>query len=228
MKLQEQHKQFVVQGYAQFMKATDIVDTFMAEFQHELHIICNIVEANYEAFDVKNFDKYGFPLTEAEIEKFIKKHRIIRELSFAQRVQQMQDMLKSIRQKLLSAFRRLNITHSQFPEKYKELFHNTREQFCQSYRFNDLSIKENIVTELSTLYQFTKELAFKKRDLKSIAQATQILKTIAACNAINDQQQTIDITPQDTKELKDTAKTLTNQLKNETKQLEKYEEKQNA
>ena len=224
MKLQEKHKQYVVQSYAQFMKATEIADAFMIEFRHELHNICAI-EENYEDLNVEYFEKYGFPLTEAEIKEYAKRNGL-RDSAFF--VIDFEKIHRAVREKLLAAFRRLNITHSQFPEKYRELFEKTREQYFQSYRSNDLAIQENIVDELSTLYQLTKEIAFETRDLKSIAQATQILKTIATCNAINDQQQTIDITPQDTKALQSTTKALTEQLKDETKQLAKHTEKQNV
>ena len=222
MKLQEAHKEFVVQCYAQFMKATEIVDAFMIEFQHELHKIYAVPN---ESFNPKDFDKYGFPIDQSEIKEYADRNHLNASLIF---ISDFQDIHRAIRTKLLAAFRRLNITHSQFPEKYKALFQKTREQYFQNYRATDLAIQENIVTELSTLYEFTKELAFEKRDLKTIAQAVQILKTIATCNAINDQQQAIDITPQDTKALQDTAKTLTDQLKNETRQLAKHTEDKDA
>lgn len=78
------------------------------------------------------------------------------------------------------------------------------------------------------LYGLTKEIAIEKRDLKYITQAAQILKTIAACNVVNQQEQPLDITPQEVNALQDTQKTLTNQLRKETRQLRKHTENKDA
>ena len=37
---------------------------------------------------------------------------------------------KQLRQELFNQFRRLNINHRQFPEKYRDLFNQTRDEFC--------------------------------------------------------------------------------------------------
>ena len=125
------------------------------------------------------------------------------------------------RPKLSALFRRLNITHPQFPEKYRDLFNEERERFLSHYRATTLHIPDNILRELETLYTLTRERAFGTLDTKHISLALQILKTIAACNAANAQDDIVEITPEETKQLSTTAKTLTRQVKQESRQLAK-------
>lgn len=123
------------------------------------------------------------------------------------------------KKKLAVLFRRLNITHSQFPEKYRDLFNEEREKFLADYRDTTLHIPDNVIRELEALYGLTRELAFEQREAKYITIALQILKTIAACNAANAQEDVVEITPEDVKQLTTTAKTLTGQVKKEAKRL---------
>lgn len=125
------------------------------------------------------------------------------------------------RAKLSALFRRLNLTHSQFPEKYRDLFHEERERFLSHYRDTTLHIPDNILRELEALYTLTRERAFGTLDTKDISLALQILKTIAACNAANAQDDIVEITPEEAKQLSTTAKTLTRQVKQEARQLAK-------
>lgn len=125
-----------------------------------------------------------------------------------------------LRNKLSTLFRRLNITHSQFPEKYRQLFNEEREKFLADYRDTSLHIPDNVTRELEALYGLTRELAYEQRDAKYITIALQILKTIVACNAVNARQELIEITPGEAKQLTTTAKTLANQVKKETRRLE--------
>ena len=125
------------------------------------------------------------------------------------------------RAKLSALFRRLNITHSQFPEKYRDLFNEERERFLSHYRDTSLHIPDNILRELEALYTLTRERAFAIPDTKYISLALQILKTIVACNAANAQDDIVEITPEEGKQLSTTAKTLTRQVKKESRQLAK-------
>lgn len=122
--------------------------------------------------------------------------------------------------KLSTLFRRLNITHSQFPEKYKELFYQERENYLANYRDASLHIPDNVIRELEALYGLTRELAHEQRDAKYITLALQILKSIVACNTVNAQEDVIEITPEAGKQLATTAKTLASQVKKESRQLE--------
>ncbi len=141
------------------------------------------------------------------------------------RINRYNEMLKG---KCANNFCRLNITHPQFPRKYRTLFNEAREQYLASYRSASLSLPENLILELEFLYRLTKELVIEKRDLKYITQAAQILKTIAACNAVNQQEEPLNITPQEVNALEDTQKTLTDQLREDTRQLRKHTENKEA
>ena len=224
MRLQEKHKEFVVRGYACFMSRTEIVDAFMEEFSDEIYQLCTDDPTSAGKCNTtidKHLKEYGIPATAAEMTErgLVHATDLSNRLDFNQELRAAHNNAK---EKLSARFRRLNITHPQFPEKYRTLFHQTREEYLANYRAAPLSIPENVILELETLYKLTKELAFEKRDLKSITQATQILKIIAACNALNEQPNIQDVTPQDVKALQDTEKDLTHQLKKETRQLAKH------
>ena len=124
------------------------------------------------------------------------------------------------RVRLAALFRRLNIKHSQFPEKYRGLFNEEREKFLADYRSTLLHIPDNVTRELEALYGLTRDLAFQQRDAKYITLALQILKTIVACNAVNARDELVEITPEDAKQLTTTAKTLAGQVKKESQRLE--------
>jgi hypothetical protein len=121
--------------------------------------------------------------------------------------------------RLSSLFRRLNIKHSQFPEKYRSLFNEEREKFLAGYRDTLLHIPANVTRELEALYGLTRELAYEQREAKYITLALQILKTIVTCNAVNAQEEVVEITPEAAKQLTTTAKTLTGQVNKESKRL---------
>lgn len=235
MKLEEKHKEFVIQGYARFMKRSEIVEAFIEEFKEEIYQLCTpTISAPQKSSwdkDIKDVNQYiqmhGFPASRDEAEEYA--HALAQNMSDRVALEKAITVAqKAAKEKLSARFRRLNITHPQFPEKYRALFNETREQYLANYRSASLSIPENVILELETLYELTKELAFEQRDLKHIAQATQILKTIAACNAVNAQRAPIDLTPQDVKALKDTQNTLAAQVKKETRQLAKHTEDKNA
>ena len=247
MKLQEEHKEFVVKGYACFMKPSEILENFMIGFAPQIA----------EAFLEDSTDKFEKEAVEEilrEKEQFTEEHylndyrpniyqfelyKIITTKKGTQQrrqvfvnwkmiIPQINRYNELLRGKFANNFRRLNITHPQFPRKYRTLFNETREQYLASYRTASLSLPENLILELEFLYGLTKELVIEKRDLKHITQASQILKTIAACNAVNQQEQPLDITPQDVEALQDTQKTLTDQLRKETHQLRKHTENTDA
>ena len=118
------------------------------------------------------------------------------------------------RVRLSALLRRLNIKHSQFPEKYRGIFYEEREKFLADYRDTSLHIHDNVTRELEALYGLTRELAYEQREAKYITLALQILKTIVACNAVNAQEEVVEITPEAAKQLTTTAKTLTGQVNN--------------
>ena len=235
MKLEEKHKEFVVQGYARFMQRSEIVEAFIEEFKEEIYQLCtptiSAPQKSLRKKDMKDINQYiqmyGFPTSRDEATEYAQaltqdtfdRVELEKAITVAQKV---------AKEKLSARFRRLNIAHPQFPEKYRALFNETREQYLANYRSASLSIPENVILELETLYELTKELAFEQRDLKHIAQAAQILKTIAACNTVNTQREPVDVTPQDVKALKETQNALATQVKKETRQLAKHTEKVNV
>ena len=117
------------------------------------------------------------------------------------------DHERQLRQELFNQFRRLNINHRQFPEKYRDLFNQTRDEYCANYRTSNLTTSANIAQELETLYGYQKQRVFQAEDseeaTKHVTLAHQILKTLVACNAINAEQDVVDITPQNTKALEE-------------------------
>ena len=236
MRLKEKHKQFVVKSFACFMKLTDIVDAFIEEFEDELPLLGipempNIDEIMAEPLDdselhsrsefitmyvrknLKAFDeKYGKETDEKlnasalaafnarRQDKYIKNYQTY--FNQERAVHQ-----KQIRQDLFNQFRRLDITHRQFPEKYRDLFNQTRDEFCANYRVPDLTSPESLARELETLYGYQKQRIFQVDSqgeiTKHIALAHQILKTLVACNAINTEQDIVNITPQDPKAMEE-------------------------
>ena len=119
---------------------------------------------------------------------------------------EVQNHKEEVKRNLSDRLRRLNITHRQFPEKYRDLFNQTRKEYFVSYRTENLQNPDNIILELETLYGYVKQRVFQevnpKEAIKHVNLAHNILKTIATCNAINAKQEIVDITPQ--KELTDT------------------------
>ncbi|MDE0010460.1 MAG: hypothetical protein OXU36_04915 [Candidatus Poribacteria bacterium] len=120
---------------------------------------------------------------------------------------------EELQQNLFNRFRRLNIDHPQFPNKYRTLFKETRDAYCENYRSQALNNPESLARELETLYGYHKQLIFQLDDPKEISKclnsAHQILKTVLAHNALNASQQVADITPQNVKTPADAQKALT-------------------
>lgn len=118
-----------------------------------------------------------------------------------------EDHWEELKRDISNQLRRFNITHPRFPNKYRDLFNRTREQHFNKYRGENLGTSENIRKELETLHGYVKQAIFQEQDpkeaMKHINLAHQILKTLVACNAINAEQDVINITPQDTKALEE-------------------------
>ena len=234
MKLKEKHKQFVVISYARFMKLTDIVDAFIEEFEDELptleipempnideimaeplndselhsrsEFIAAYLKKNLKAFDEEYGKEADKKLNESALAAFNaqRKDRYIKNYKLYY-TRERADHERQLRQELFNQFRRLNINHRQFPEKYRDLFNQTRDEYCANYRTSNLTTSANIAQELETLYGYQKQRVFQAEDseeaTKHVTLAHQILKTLVACNAINAEQDVVDITPQNTKAL---------------------------
>ena len=131
---------------------------------------------------------------------------------------------EKVKRNLSNQLRRLNITHPQFPNKYRSLFEASGGQYFNDYRAENLGVAENVLTELETLHGYVKHRIFAEKDpkaaMKYLNLSHQILKTIVAHNAVNGSQEVVDITPQNTKALEDTQKVIEEQLNEIERQLE--------
>ena len=96
-----------------------------------------------------------------------------------------------IHKELSNQLRRLNITHTQFPEKYRQLFNESRDAFLKGKRDDnmiDISLTNdnNIQQELEIIFGHVKNLMFLEKEpkeiLKHVDRAHGILKTISSNN----------------------------------------------
>ena len=117
-----------------------------------------------------------------------------------------------VKRELSNQLRRLNRTHCQFPEKYRDLFDHARKEYFSSYQSENLQNPENVTFELETLYGYVKQRVFKEENptaaMQHVTLAHQILKTIVACNALDAKQEVVDVTPQDAKAVKEAQKSV--------------------
>ncbi|MCY3742059.1 MAG: hypothetical protein OXH00_13675 [Candidatus Poribacteria bacterium] len=136
---------------------------------------------------------------------------------------EVEEHFEETKQEISNQLRRFNITHPRFPNKYRDLFNQTREQYFNEYRGESLGISENVLRELEILLGYAKQCIFQEKKqtdaMKFITLAHQILKTTVAHNAVSEKQDVVDITPQSVKALADSQKVLTDQLKEVTQQL---------
>ena len=197
MQLSEAHKEFVVKGYAQFMSHKRIVMEFAEEFTEDLAELCDGPSA-------------------ADIRKYVHNRPIIKmnpaldseRYPDYPMLKATQEAYEEAKERLGPRFRRLNIDHPQFPEKYRALFNETRKQFINANHSGDLSNPENVITELATLYAALKQRIFRDGNifnhgafsssdrLKEVNLAHQILKTIVAVNATSAHREPRDVTPE--------------------------------
>lgn len=195
MRLSDEHKEFVVKGYARFMSHQLIVVEFAEEFIEDLAELCG----GPSAADIR---AYGRPPVKQNPGMEFKRRPDYPMLKATQ------EAYDEAKERLGTRFRRLNINHAQFPEKYRALFNETRKQFLNMHHGGDLSNPENVIAELGTLYAALKQRIFQdgkifshsvfSRDetLKAVNLAHQILKTIVAANAANAQLEPRDVTPE--------------------------------
>ena len=140
--------------------------------------------------------------------------------------QQAEEHHQQTKRNISRQLRRLNIVHRQFPEKYRALFNQAREQYFDDYRGDTLAISENVLKELEILIGYVKQCIFEEENqtdaMKFMTLAHQIMKTVITHNALSEKQEVVDITPQSVKALNDSQKALTDQLKKVTQQLTEH------
>ncbi|MCE2401933.1 hypothetical protein J4G08_13730 [Candidatus Poribacteria bacterium] len=114
---------------------------------------------------------------------------------------------RNVRTEISNQIRRYNRTNPQFPQKYRELFNQTRNEYFARYRNESLKNDDNVTLELETLYGYIKQHIFETSDKKdattNVRLAHNILKTIATHNLIKQNEQIADTKHQDTKALTD-------------------------
>lgn len=121
----------------------------------------------------KDFDLFWRKEREKSLDELLYKHR-----------SKEKDFYKELSSELSNQLRRLNITHTQFPEKYRKLFNETRAEFFNSQCNENLPDNENIIDELETIYAYVKNLIFQEEipaeAIKQVNMAHNLLKTIAS------------------------------------------------
>ena len=190
MRLTEDHKQFVVEGYAKFMKRADIIDTFVERFSDEIEEYCGGL--------FKTRDEYiQDTLETSHHSKFSEDQRI--ELFNEEYDDFKEPIIRHLKRKFSTQFRRLDIEHSQFPEKYRELFHRTREEHLNKETEISLSDIQYSLSELVELYDNVKRMIFVENQYSQLPLAHNILKTIIAYQLTEGRQEILDVIPDESK-----------------------------
>ena len=87
----------------------------------------------------------------------------------------------------------MNITHTRFPEKYRQLFNESRVAFLKGKRDDNitdvgLTHDDDIQQELEIIFGHVKNLMFLEKEpkevLKHVDRAHEILKTISSYNKL--------------------------------------------
>ena len=97
---------------------------------------------------------------------------------------QVEQHKRSTREKIYQQLRRYNVTHPQFPQKYRELFHQARKEYFTCYLLEELQNDNTINKELETIYGFIKTRLFQninsEQTISNAKLAHSLLKTIAS------------------------------------------------
>ncbi len=173
------------------------------QFSRNEYIKKNIDEIKSRYFNMYGIDSHiKFEKDEADyIEKFKLEYDKVwkkeREKMHEEQLTEYQLILDNhymqIRKKLSDQLRRLNITHTRFPEKYRQLFNESRDAFLKG-KIDDnmtdigLTQDDNIQQELEIIFGHVKNLMFLEKEpkevLKHVDRAHAILKTISSYNKL--------------------------------------------
>lgn len=222
MKLQEKHKEFAVKCFARFMTRSEVVDAFIEEFSDDLPQPPTLTECTVEY----KWDIYFDSLSPEELDKIADNEGPDDEMPDIElSVEQKKEVYgeyqearnyhnEKVKTEISNQLRRLNITHRQFPKKYRDLFNQTREQYFNDYQCENPGTDDNILKELETLHGYVKQLLFQethpKEALKYVNLSHQILKTIVAHNAVSGKQEVVNITSQNVNALPDSQEDSNN------------------
>ena len=97
---------------------------------------------------------------------------------------QMNKHLQDFREKLRHQLRRYDISHQEFPNKYRKLFDETRQKYVQSYVMESMQNSDSIVNELTALYGYVRQCIFgmtpSEKTIKNVQIAQKLLDSISA------------------------------------------------
>lgn len=192
MRLTEEHKQFVVECYAKFMKRADIVEEFVEKFSDDIEQICleyHKPRDEHIQNQLKSSLKWRFSEDE-RIEEFNEQYD-----------EYIEPIIRHTKRKLSTQFRRLHIEHPQFPKKYSELFHKTREEHLKKDAEISSDGIQDSLAELEDLYNYVKRMIYVENQISQLPLAHNLLRTIITCQLMDDKQEIIDITPTETKKI---------------------------
>lgn len=181
MKLEEKHKEFAVKCYARFMKRAEVINAFMEEFATDIATAylqtskSETPQATVEELIAETAQETPkdaayttavrkLEMLKSDSDKFDnasgeQRNRIIAS-------EKVREYYTKLKDNLSDRLRRLNITHRQFPEKYRDLFNQTRKEYFVSYRAENLQNPDNVILELETLYGYVKQRIFQEINSK--------------------------------------------------------------
>ncbi len=160
----------------------EISSRYFKMYGIDAHIKRKKEEANYIKKFKLEFDKEWQKQRKKMYQEHLSEYQLILDNHYMQ-----------IHKELSNQLRRLNITHTQFPEKYRKLFNESRDAFLKGKRDNNmtdagLAQDDNIQQELETIYGHVKNLVFSEKEpkevLKHVNTAHGILKTISSYNKL--------------------------------------------
>ena len=128
-------------------------------FKQDLNKINEQIEENYVRF------------TQEQQDSTQKQHQ-------EEHQQTIEEFNKDLRNNLSNNLRRYNITHRRFPNKYRELFYQVRQQYIDSYRNQNASGPDTITTELETIYGYIKQQIFQAKNPREAATHARLAHTI--------------------------------------------------
>ena len=255
MQLNENHKEFTVKCFAEYMTLREVVDTFIREFKDDLpqppppempnyeeevsgvefqlsreeYIKTKMEEIKHRYYEIYDLDatKEIRRVEKNYIETFKKEFDKVWQMERKQLHQEqlseyqliLDNHYNPIRKKLSDQLRRLNITHTRFPEKYRKLFNESRIAFFKNKRDENfietgLTNDDNIRQELELIFGHVKNILFLETDTKEVIKhvdaAHCILKTLSTDNKLvqkdpNTESQNIGETiPNNSQQFKDT------------------------
>lgn len=216
MRLKAHHKEFIVESYAKFMKRSDIVETFFEMFSEYIEELCLEQYKTRDEYIQSSLDNYH------EI-GYSKEKRI--ELFHEEYDSNIEHIIVHLKRKLSTQIRRFHIDHPQFPKKYRDLFHNARQEHLNKDTGISLHDMHSSLSELEDLYNNVKRMIYVENQISILPLAHNILRTIIACQLTDEPQDILDITPKQSKMIENNSNN-SNEIPEQD--LEKQHQNQNT